>query len=585
MHADSTPPAPTDSVPWYKLLTRYHWFVLTVCALGWLFDTMDQQLFTLARVRAMKSLVTTASDDPSEARRRIDLFGSYATSIFLIGWATGGLFFGVLGDRIGRAKTMLLTILVYSLFTGLSALSTGFWDFALYRFLTGLGVGGEFAVGISLVAEVMPDRARPFALGLLQALSAIGNITAAVINMALAGLESSRAIGESWKVMFLIGTVPALLCVFIFRRLKEPERWQAMAKAAKEGDGKQKLGSFAELFGDARWRKHAIIGLLLSSSGIIGLWAIGFYSYDLNQSVFRKTFEDEARKQGEAQLDFGFVRIVLRTLEQKLDDPAARNALKKVQAGDLLNLDRKSKDVQLLFKAMQGLDKERKTISRQAVLNEVDRLEEKSGTDPAKRAKTMDRIRSLLSGSLPTNNEIAEHVERISKRAGEISGRITWWTGITSVMLNLGAALGIYFFTRITHYTGRKPAFAISYVLALISTAWVFWYLNDVTDVFWMIPIMGFCQLSLFGGYAIYFPELFPTRLRSTGISFCYNVARYASAAGPLVLGILSSQVFSESKGFEEPMRYAGLTMCAVFLIGLCALPFAPETKGKPLPE
>ena len=109
----------------------------------------------------------------------------WATCIFLMGWATGGLAFGVLGDRIGRARTMLLTILVYSLCTGLSALSVGFWDFAFYRFLTGLGVGGEFAVGVALVAEVMPNAARPYALGTLQALSAVGNITAGVIGIFL----------------------------------------------------------------------------------------------------------------------------------------------------------------------------------------------------------------------------------------------------------------------------------------------------------------------------------------------------------------------------------------------------------------
>jgi hypothetical protein len=103
-------------------------------------------------------------------------------------------------------------------------------------------------------------------------------------------------------------------------------------------------------------------------------------------------------------------------------------------------------------------------------------------------------------------------------------------------------------------------------------------------DVFWLIPIMGFCQLSLFGGYAIYFPELFPTRLRSTGTSFCYNGARFVAAAGPAVLGLLTTRVYA---GFPEPepFRYAGVTMCAVFLIGLLVLPFAPETRGQPLPE
>src|SRR6202044_1219070 len=174
-----------------------------------------------------------------------------------IGWGTGGLAFGVLGDRIGRARTMLWTILIYSLFTGLSALSVGFWDFAFYRFLTGLGVGGEFAVGVALVAEVMPDRARPFALGLLQALSAVGNVSAAFINIGLGIAESDGLVGQGgvwkpWRIMFLIGAVPALLALLIRSRLREPERWQA---AVKEGGTVHKAGSLIELFGDPRWRR------------------------------------------------------------------------------------------------------------------------------------------------------------------------------------------------------------------------------------------------------------------------------------------------------------------------------------------
>ena len=98
-----------------------------------------------------------------------------------------------------------------------------------------------------------------------------------------------------------------------------------------------------------------------------------------------------------------------------------------------------------------------------------------------------------------------------------------------------------------------------------------------------MLPLMGFGLLSVFGGYAIYFPELFPTRLRSTGTSFCYNVGRFVAALGPLTLGLLTSRVYG---GYgSDALRYAGLTMCSVFLIGFVALPFAPETKGKPLPE
>jgi MFS family permease len=142
--------------------------------------------------------------------------------------------------------------------------------------------------------------------------------------------------------------------------------------------------------------------------------------------------------------------------------------------------------------------------------------------------------------------------------------------------------LGIFAFSFVTHHIGRRPAFAISFVLALLSTLLVFWKLQTISDIFWMVPIMGFCQLALFGGYAIYFPELFPTRLRSTGTSFCYNGARFLAATGPTALGLLTSRVFS---GQPEPFRYAGMTMCSVFVLGLLVLPFAPETRGQPLPE
>ena len=456
---------PSDRRPWYMLLTKYHWFVLVVAALGWLFDTMDQQLFVLARSPAMRELLQAAPGD-----QRVDYYGNLATAIFLIGWATGGIGFGVLGDRIGRARTMVLTILAYSLFTGLSALSVGFWDFAFYRFLTGLGVGGEFAVGVALVAEVMPDRARPFALGMLQALSALGNITAALINMFLGHLESQKVFQDlyiggygpvsAWRIMFVIGVIPALLAIVIRRRLKEPERWTA---AAGEGTARQ-LGSYQELFGDARWRRHALLGLLLAFSGVVGLWGIGFCFPELLRTVFRQSFEAK-------------------------------------------------------------------------------------GLSP-----------------------------------NEVEGKLKIWTGITSLMINGGAFFGIYAFSRITHFTGRKPAFAMAFLAALGSTALVFWFLDDFGDIFWMIPLMGFCQLSLFGGYAIYFPELFPTRLRSTGISFCYNVGRLVAATGPFTFGILIVKVYG---GYAAPLphRYAGLTMCSIFLLGLVALPFLPETKGRPLPE
>src|SRR5262245_65320202 len=132
-------------------------------------DCMDQQLFNLARVMSLTDLLGGAAANADDVK----MWASIATASFLVGWATGGLVFGMYGDRLGRVRTLTYTILLYSIFTGLSALSVGPWDYCLYRFLTGLGVGGVFAAAVALLAETMPAPARPFTLGLMQAVSAI----------------------------------------------------------------------------------------------------------------------------------------------------------------------------------------------------------------------------------------------------------------------------------------------------------------------------------------------------------------------------------------------------------------------------
>lgn len=568
---------------WTRELTRYHWFVLIVAALGWLFDTMDQQLFVLARPQAMKELLAGTGLNPGE-------YAGYATAIFIIGWATGGLFFGVLGDRIGRAKTMMLTILVYSLFTGLSAFSFSFFDFAVYRFLTGLGVGGEFAVGVSLVAEVMPDRARPFALGLLQALSAVGNVTAALISISLGQLEEQGIVGgwqvfgvqlTAWRLMFLVGTLPALLAIVIRRNLKEPERWQEAKREGKTSG----MGSYGELFGDPRWRKRAIVGMLLASSGVIGLWGIGFFIYDLNRSVFRKHYEQQARDAGAVEQDAQFVRLAVAS-------PESLEGVKiEFRPADLIGPAEAPKTPEMLYQAVVELRDQKQPVSAAAVLDHLDQPNEKL----KRRAQTTEeraQREEFLAGPAAEASQLPAIAQKIVGRTNEINGSLTRWGGITSLMLNLAAFFGIYTFSRVTHYVGRRPAFAMSFIAALLSTVLVFWTLDASTftvagrplflHVFTTIPLMGFCQLSLFGGYAIYFPELFPTRLRSTGTSFCYNVGRFVAAIGPFSLGALVGGAFQHT---AEPLRWAGLSMCSIFILGLLVLPFAPETKGQPLPE
>jgi hypothetical protein len=302
--------------------------------------------------------------------------------------------------------------------------------------------------------------------------------------------------------MFMIGALPALLALAVRFGLKEPEQW----KRASEEDvvGKQ-LGSYRELFRDPRWRKHALLGLVLGCSGIIGLWSVGFFTPDLIRYAQLKGVTAQVYK------------------EQIAEAEAAGN-------------------VEL--------------------------------------ARDLTAMRDLEAKGDPLP-EALRAVQTNSAVPSIISSRLTPWSSYTSMMINIGAFFGMFGFGALSQKIGRKPTFTLALLAAFVSTICVVWFLDEFWEIFVLVPIMGFCQLSLFAGYAIYFPELFPTRLRSTGTSFCYNVGRFLAATGPLMKAGLESLFITT----PEPIRYAGVTMCGVFLIGLVVLPFLPETRGQPLPE
>src|SRR5271155_5841329 len=202
---------------WWKPLDRYQKEVFVLASLAWLFDCLGQQVFVIARNPALSSLMP-----PGTAPDKLKEWGGYMTSIFIVGWATGGLFFGAVGDRIGRARALAITILLYGLCTGLSGLATGKVDFAVYRFISGLGVGGVFGLAVALCADSLPDLARPRALGMLQALSAVGNIIAGITAVILGYRQAlDPQGGQAWKFLFFLGAIPPLVCVAVQFKLKE----------------------------------------------------------------------------------------------------------------------------------------------------------------------------------------------------------------------------------------------------------------------------------------------------------------------------------------------------------------------------
>src|SRR6476660_4311035 len=207
---------PQERQRWTHELTGYHWFVFLVASAAWFFDCLDQRLFSLARIPALTSLMPSGTEVGV-----VQATGKEVTAVFLVGWGIGGLIFGALGDRYGRARMLTVTVLIYSIFTGLTFFSHSYWDFAFFRFLTGLGVGGVFGLAVALIAESLPDNARAGALGMLQILSTIGNIAAALFKLLFDHLQKpeihSIAPGNGWRWMFLVGALPAMLVVLTMK--------------------------------------------------------------------------------------------------------------------------------------------------------------------------------------------------------------------------------------------------------------------------------------------------------------------------------------------------------------------------------
>jgi MFS family permease len=250
-----------QAASWFQGTTRYQWLVLFVAWLGWVFDSMDATIYALVLHPALHELLSGPGGAPASTET-IGRYGGIIFSIFLIGWAVGGVWFGLLADRFGRTKTLMVTILIYAVFTGLAALSATWWQLAIYRFLTALGIGGEWAAGAALVAEVWPESKRAQVAGVLQSAWAAGFLLAAAINLAMKD--------HGWRGVFLVGVAPALVALLVRLCLKEPERWLAARVRAQE-TGVSQRPSLRELFSPAL-RRATLTGSGLAFVAVFGLW-------------------------------------------------------------------------------------------------------------------------------------------------------------------------------------------------------------------------------------------------------------------------------------------------------------------------
>ena len=466
---------PDKELNWHQGITRYQWLVLLIASLGWVFDVFEGQVFVASMNDAMPQLLGASSSAIDDATKKvIASWNNYALASFLLGGAFGGILFGMLSDRIGRSKTMIYTILFYSVFTCITALANAPWQMVVLRFLVAMGVGGEWAVASAMVAEVMPKRSRSVMGSIFHASSVFGTLMAVAVGYFII---SRQVLGENtWRLGFMIGVLPALLTVFIRWKLREPEQW-VQAREREKVDATQKTGSLSGLFKSA-YLRNTIVGVSLATIGLTTFWGCHIYGKD---TLKRRAEQQVLKTAGLADLDWKTA-----TDAQKGQRDAALKA-------------------------------EKNTIKREEM------------------------------------------------------------TGMFLAMV-LGGGLGLVLFGSISDVLGRKGAFVFYHAGGLVSAILLFHVLGpgdySRTTLCLFLPVFGFLTLGMHAGYAVYFPELFPTRLRGTGTGFCFNAGRIGSAAVILLSGV-----------WKWTPNQSSSYMIPLFAVGIVVTLLAKETRGEELPE
>ena len=267
------------SMPWYCTLNRQQWRVLVASNLAWLFDGFEIQSLFLTVGFALHQLLVPAD------LHALPRYAGYVLATTVFGWATGGVIGGIIADYIGRKRTMMLAILAYSLTTGLSAIAWNWQSFAILRFLVGVGIGSEWATGASLVSELWPDHARGKGGGLLQSGAGIGSFIAAGVWLVLGGLGP-----HAWRLMYLVGILPALLVLWIMRSMPESSRWEDANERRRVAQAQQRSGAVldgeaaaltrftvTDMFLDRSVRRRLIAAFLMMFSVTFGFWGVATF--------------------------------------------------------------------------------------------------------------------------------------------------------------------------------------------------------------------------------------------------------------------------------------------------------------------
>lgn len=416
--------------------TPYQWLVLAAAWLGWGFDVFDALLFNFVSRLCIPSLLGIDPNGAS-ASAVITFWTGVVTSVLLIGWGLGGIVFGVFTDRIGRSKTLLLTMTTYALATAACAAAPNIWFLLFFRFIASLGIGGEWAAGAALVAESVPAKRREIAGALLGTAAPVGLFLATfVTDLFTRQLTSIASDSElAWRLVFLTGLIPAAVAVVVRWAVREPEGWEA-SRDERPTDGLRALFR-------PPLRRRTVGGVALAAVALITWWSVSAFIPPIAGFLAADSFV-------------------------------------------------------------------------------------------------------LLGGAGAGAAALADLKARC----------ITYAT----TAFNLGGLVGTLLTVPAALYLGRRRMFAIYFAVSA-AAVWITFSSGvglSIDARLTMFALVGVSLFGVFGAFTFYLPELFPPQLRGTGSGFCYNAARFVTAAGPFIVATVTAQAASTAE-ILDTVRWVAL--------------------------
>ena len=433
---------------WYRALNRTQWNTLLASNLGWMFDGFEAYALILTAAVALHQLL------PPSQYARIPAYAGAIIATTLSGWAVGGLLAGILADYFGRKQTMIYSILVYSVMTGLSAFSWNWISFAVFRFLSGLAIGSEWVTGASMTAEIWPDGARGKGCGLFQSGFGIGFFLAS-LTWLFVGATGPGA----WRTMYLIGVLPALLTFWIRRAIPESTLWMTASELRSAAVERKQKGyepkpedhtltrfTLLDLFATPAIRSRTIIAFLMATTSAVGFWGISTW--------------------------------------------------------------------------------------------------------------------------------VPPYIGSVAAGIGLSAPR---WASFTGMAYNAGSIAGYIGLGFLADAFGRKPVTLAFFGFSLLFTPVLFLWTHELHLLLFFAAIVGLFGSGQITWMSVWLPELYPTRIRATGVGFIFNAPRLIAAGGTLMAG----RLIVKFGGYGN----AAMIVATIYLLGLAVGPFLPETRGKPLPE